>query len=277
MDVVADKAVAVLDEGGVLTHGPTMTRPGASANQALDLPGRWAPGALAVALGCVWAGTLLLDPRGPLAALSTGPSVGALISAGAKVDAWVAAGQVYRLVIAGFLHGTPGHLLWNAVWLWAVSRWAAGHRAPLELFAVWILGATAGHLASFAVGAGPSVGASGAAFAVGLFAGATGLGRTRAAPYLLTETGTPALAEGRPAPLVLGLCNEMAGYIVPEPDYVRLAVHPVEELFGLHLVQLIPFLSNARDHYEETVSLGPSIGSIWLEAAHELLGTVHDH
>ena len=99
-----------------------------------------------------------------------GPSVGELVAAGARVDDWVAGGALYRLVTAGVLHRGPAHLIVNATALWLLARWAMRRSPPLVVFGVWILGGFAGHLASFATAAGPSVGASGAAYALAVFA-----------------------------------------------------------------------------------------------------------
>ncbi|MEZ4267802.1 MAG: rhomboid family intramembrane serine protease [Myxococcota bacterium] len=112
------------------------------------------------ALLAVDAARALAEPAG-FAETSLGrASIGVLLALGAKVNAWVAAGQVERLVLAGFLHSGAGHLAMNALWLGAVSCAAAWISGVPAAFAATILGSVAGFCASALAGAGPSVGAS---------------------------------------------------------------------------------------------------------------------
>ncbi|MGM0577983.1 MAG: hypothetical protein ACQEXJ_19815 [Myxococcota bacterium] len=94
--------------------------------------------------------------------------------------------------------------------------------------------------------------------------------RYHAAPYdLAFEPHAPILshleAEHR---LILGLSNEMGGYIIPAPDYLTVLVHPFEELLSLtRIMDVAEYLDTTMDHYEEAVSLGPTTATLVLEAA----------
>jgi hypothetical protein len=59
---------------------------------------------------------------------------------------------------------------------------------------------------------------------------------------------------GADLPIILGLANDELGYILPEEDFI----------FPENLFQ-------PGDHYEETNSIGPNIGSILLEKVHQLM------
>lgn len=66
---------------------------------------------------------------------------------------------------------------------------------------------------------------------------------------------------------VIGLCNDELGYIVPENDFM---VH-----------QVTPYINSVKDdmkrnHYEETVGLGPKTGGALLEAFEHIIATVED-
>lgn len=100
---------------------------------------------------------------------TTAPSVDTLIEAGAKVNARIAAGEWWRFASAGLLHASLPHLLLNSVMLgFAVLAWVSlvrdegWSRVVLALTLV-VLTSTLGFVASFVVGAAPSVGASAAA------------------------------------------------------------------------------------------------------------------
>lgn len=90
----------------------------------------------------------------------------ALVALGAKVDPLVAAGQWWRLVTSVFLHAGGVHLALNAVWLALFTAAAAALVGPARAVATALLGGVAGQLLSFAIAMGPSVGASGAVFAL---------------------------------------------------------------------------------------------------------------
>ncbi|PKN55028.1 MAG: hypothetical protein CVU56_23455 [Deltaproteobacteria bacterium HGW-Deltaproteobacteria-14] len=90
----------------------------------------------------------------------------ALVALGAKVDPEVAAGQWWRLVTSVFLHAGGMHLALNAIWLALFTAGAAALIGPARAVATGLLGGVAGQLLSFAVSMGPSVGASGAVFAL---------------------------------------------------------------------------------------------------------------
>jgi len=95
-----------------------------------------------------------------------------------------------------------------------------------------------------------------------------------AAPYRLSQEDPP-LAPLQPASngdllVLLGLTGDEVGYLVPEPDSVRLFVHNFEELFSIpRLLDVIEFASDTGDHYEEAVSVGPSAGTLTLKALFE--------
>jgi rhomboid protease GluP len=87
-----------------------------------------------------------------------------IIAAGALVRQRVAAGEYWRLLTAPWLHGSAGHLIGNGIALYIlgmVSEAAFG-RAQFVVLYVW--SGLAGSLVSVLMGAGPSVGASGAIF-----------------------------------------------------------------------------------------------------------------
>ena len=83
---------------------------------------------------------------------------------GDKENDLIRAGQVWRLVTAIFLHGSPMHLLVNGLslyWLGAPMESFYGSRKYLLIF---LISGIAGNLLSFARSPFPSLGASGAIF-----------------------------------------------------------------------------------------------------------------
>lgn len=110
---------------------------------------------LVAVLAAVFAGELAFDAL---------ESREAIVAAGALAREEVAGGQYWRLVSAIFLHGSPDHLVSNAialVILGMVCEHAFGRAQYVLLF---LASGVAGSLVSLALSAGPSVGASGAIF-----------------------------------------------------------------------------------------------------------------
>ncbi|MBI1735218.1 MAG: rhomboid family intramembrane serine protease [Candidatus Rokubacteria bacterium] len=110
---------------------------------------------LVAVLAAVFAGELAFDAL---------ESREAIVAAGALAREGVAGGQYWRLVSAIFLHGSPDHLVSNAialVILGMVCEHAFGRAQYVLLF---LASGVAGSLVSLALSAGPSVGASGAIF-----------------------------------------------------------------------------------------------------------------
>ena len=112
----------------------------------------------------------LLDTRSWLDTLQSGPSPEVLLAMGAKVDAWVAAGHIERLVVSTWLHANPAHLLVNTLWLCVLGLVfrRLGLSASLY-FCVWFFAGVGGQAFSFLVQMGPSIGSSGGIYgALGL-------------------------------------------------------------------------------------------------------------
>jgi rhomboid protease GluP len=93
-----------------------------------------------------------------------------LIAFGAKVNQLVAAGEVWRLFTAMFLHIGVLHLLFNLYALNALGPLVEGYFGHLRFGAIYLVGGLFGSLASYAFSPYPSAGASGAIFGL---AGAT--------------------------------------------------------------------------------------------------------
>jgi rhomboid protease GluP len=90
----------------------------------------------------------------------------AIIAAGALVRERVLAGEMWRLLTATFLHGSPDHVVGNCIVLYIVGL-ACQHAFGWARTAVIYFGtALCGWLLSLASHAGPSVGASGAIFGI---------------------------------------------------------------------------------------------------------------
>lgn len=96
-----------------------------------------------------------------------------------------------------------------------------------------------------------------------------------ATPYVLSydDPDAPPLKAflGGQFPVLLGLTGEMTGYIVPEPDCTVLLSRPLEKMFSVPFVlDTITFAENAKEHYEESVSLGPALSTRLQDAADRL-------
>ena len=85
---------------------------------------------------------------------------------GAKVNAYVADGQYWRLFTAMFLHIGVIHLLFNLYALNALGPLVEGYFGPVRFIAIYLLGGLFGSLASYAFSPAASAGASGAIFAL---------------------------------------------------------------------------------------------------------------
>lgn len=90
----------------------------------------------------------------------------ALIEAGALARQRVLQGEVWRLASALFLHGSPGHLVGNALVLFIVGMACEHAFGPLQMAVIFFLTGICGSLLSMAFHPGPSIGASGAVFGV---------------------------------------------------------------------------------------------------------------
>lgn len=92
-----------------------------------------------------------------------------LLLAGALIPELVAAnGEVYRLLTAMFLHGSLGHMFFNAYALYFVGRSIEPIFGRVRYLLIYLLGGLTGSAASLALGGleSWSVGASGAVFAI---------------------------------------------------------------------------------------------------------------
>lgn len=168
---------------------------------------------LAGSLLAVDAARALAEPAGFAETCLGRASIGTLLALGAKVGPWVWAGQVERLVLAGFLHSGLAHLAMNALWLAGVgfaSAWLAGVPAA---FAAAMLGNIAGFAVSTIAGTGPSVGASAMILGIaGLVAAwLVAKGATVATPKRLV--GLVALSGALASTLVPGLGGDAGGSI----------------------------------------------------------------
>ena len=87
-----------------------------------------------------------------------------LILLGAKVDELVAAGELWRLLTAVFLHSGVMHLLFNLYALYTLGPLLEGYIGHLRFLAVFVVSGLYGSLLSYAFSGSISVGASGAIF-----------------------------------------------------------------------------------------------------------------
>lgn len=83
---------------------------------------------------------------------------------GAKINELVAAGQVWRLFTAMFIHIGVLHLLFNLYALNALGPLVEGYFGHVRFGLIYVLGGLFGSLASYAFSPVPSAGASGAIF-----------------------------------------------------------------------------------------------------------------
>jgi len=83
---------------------------------------------------------------------------------GEKINEFIAAGEVWRLLTSVFLHGGIIHLLFNAYALYVIGRQVETIYGPLRFSLVYLFAGLAGSVASFLLTPAPSLGASGALF-----------------------------------------------------------------------------------------------------------------
>jgi len=95
---------------------------------------------------------------------ATAGSLDALARLGAKVDPLVADGEWWRLVVSVYLHADGLHVAMNAAWLALLLVAGVALVGPTRAVATAAAAGYAGQLTSFALTAGPSVGASGAVY-----------------------------------------------------------------------------------------------------------------
>lgn len=92
------------------------------------------------------------------------PSLPALIFLGAKENSLIAAGELWRLVAATFLHGSLIHIFFNGYALYALGPENERIYGTLRFLAIYFVAGIGGSVASFLFSPAPSVGASGAIF-----------------------------------------------------------------------------------------------------------------
>lgn len=84
-----------------------------------------------------------------------------------------------------------------------------------------------------------------------------------AAPYPDPAVPPVAIVGALPGvtfPRVLGVTGDMTGYMVPPEDWTRIPLRPIEDMFGLgYVMETVAFLQGMREHYEESVALGPAV------------------
>lgn len=96
----------------------------------------------------------------------TGANIYALVDLGAKVNEYIAAGEVWRLFTATLLHDGILHLFFNLYALFALGPMLEGYLGPARFTIIYVLGGLFGSLLSYAFSPSISVGASGAIFGI---------------------------------------------------------------------------------------------------------------
>lgn len=99
-------------------------------------------------------------------ALTATEDLRVLVLFGAKVNEFVAAGQVWRLFTAMFLHIGVIHLLFNLYALFSLGPLVESYFGHARFAAIYLIGGLFGSLASYAFSPAISAGASGAIFAL---------------------------------------------------------------------------------------------------------------
>jgi rhomboid protease GluP len=87
-----------------------------------------------------------------------------IIAMGALARERVAAGEYWRLLTAPWLHGGTEHLVGNGVALYILGMVCEAAFGRAQLVVLYVLSGLTGSIVSMLMGAGPSVGASGAIF-----------------------------------------------------------------------------------------------------------------
>lgn len=120
------------------------------------------PPVLSLSLMLIWLLIYFLGPRN--ADGNMHPAT--LLLAGAKINDLIAAGQIWRLLTAIFLHVDSTHLFINAIGIFFLAQICENLLDTASTFIIFIAGGVAGFALSFALGAGPSLGSSGASYAL---------------------------------------------------------------------------------------------------------------
>jgi membrane associated rhomboid family serine protease len=139
-----------------MSHPPAESAPEETEKRAtLWAQARRAPVTAALVAACLVAGA---------ATLVGGPE--RVFGLFAKDNAAVWGGEAWRLVTACFLHASVLHLALNASALWSCGRELEELTGSRQVLAVFVLGGVAGNVGSLLFTPEPSVGASGAVFAL---------------------------------------------------------------------------------------------------------------
>lgn len=96
----------------------------------------------------------------------TGANIYALVDLGAKVNEYIAQGEVWRLFTATLLHDGILHLFFNLYALFALGPMLEAYLGWGRFTAIYVLGGLFGSLLSYAFSQSISVGASGAIFGI---------------------------------------------------------------------------------------------------------------
>lgn len=96
----------------------------------------------------------------------TGSDIRALVDLGAKVNPYVAQGEIWRLFTATLLHDGILHLMFNLYALFALGPMLEAYVGPRRFLIIYLLGGLFGSLLSYAFSQSVSVGASGAIFGI---------------------------------------------------------------------------------------------------------------
>ncbi len=94
------------------------------------------------------------------------PQGAGLLDALAKVNSRIREGELWRLVTPALVHGSPVHLLVNAMALAQIGRVAEAFYGRIRYLLLFVLGTAAATATSVAFTRAPSVGASGGLFAL---------------------------------------------------------------------------------------------------------------
>jgi len=128
-------------------------------------PRQWKPLATWVILGLsilVWALDSVISMA--LTALLGEPVPSLLLSLGAKHNALILRGQIWRLVTPIFLHVGILHMAFNAYAIYMIGPQIECFFGPYRFLSIYLLSGIYGVFFSFALSAEPSAGASGAIF-----------------------------------------------------------------------------------------------------------------
>lgn len=94
----------------------------------------------------------------------TSPSIEVLILMGAKVNEFIAQGEVWRLFTAIFLHGGVIHVMFNLYALYTLGPLLEGYTGHMRFLTIFLISGLYGSLFSYALSGPVAVGASGAIF-----------------------------------------------------------------------------------------------------------------